>query len=315
MNKILNWIKANKLSAFLILVLVYFLGKGFFGNFLGVSSRMMTDYYGAGEGYGITDSASPMMGVTRSYNSAKSIGSSSIMPYEPAPQVSVTNRKVITNSQMSLLVLKVKDTIEKIQDEATLKGGYAVQTNVNTPEGTETGYIVVRVPSDKLKDFLKTLRSLSVRVVNENIQGTDITDSYVDSQARLDRLSATKAKVEEILNKATTVDEIIRVQQQIFSLQDQIDSIKGQLQYMDASSKTSLITIDLSTDELSLPYAPDKPWRPEVIVKQATRSLILTVRGLAGNVIWIGVYSVIWLPALIVVLVVRKMWKARHTKV
>lgn len=259
---------------------------------------------------GVASPSMALMGKSAVGNSAYNMGS--VRVSEVAPQPNVTDRKVVTNSQVSLLVLKVKDTIDKIQDETTSKNGYAVQTYISTPVAGETGYIVVRIPADKLKDFLKFLRTLAVRVVNENIQGTDVTDTYVDSQARLDRLYATKAKVEEILSRTVTVDEILRVQQQIFSLQDQIDSIKGQLQYLDATSKTSLVTINVSTDELSLPYAPEQPWRPEVIAKQASRSMIGSLRSVGSAFIWFGVYSVIWAPALLVFILAKRFWKIRH---
>jgi len=69
------------------------------------------------------------------------------------------------------------------------------------------------------------------------------------------------------------------------------------LAYMDGASSTTLITIYLSTDELGLPYAPSQAWRPEVIFKQAVRSLLLNARSVANLGIWVVVY----IPALVFV--------------
>ncbi len=70
------------------------------------------------------------------------------------------------------------------------------------------------------------------------------------------------------------------------------------------------VTIYLSTDEMALPYAPSNAWRPAVIFKLAVRSLIGSLRSLASVLIWIVVYSVIWLPILIAILLLRKKIKS-----
>jgi hypothetical protein len=94
------------------------------------------------------------------------------------------------------------------------------------------------------------------------------------------------------------------------SLQDQIDVLKGRQKYLEQTAKLSKITVYLSSDEFALPYVPAKPFRPETIFKQAVRSLVLTLRDLAKAGIWIGVYSIVWLPVLVIILLVRK-WRKR----
>jgi len=166
--------------------------------------------------------------------------------------------------------------------------------------------VVVRVPAKSLKATLDYFRSLSIKVSSENLFGTDVTDQYVDIQARLDTLNKTKAKFEEILVKADKVTDILEVQRQIIYIQDQIDSLKGQQQYLEKTAELAKITLYLSTDEFSLPYAPSAPFRPAVIFKYAVRSLVGTLRGIVQALIWIGVYSVIMVPVLLVVYFVRR---------
>ena len=77
----------------------------------------------------------------------------------------------------------------------------------------------------------------------------------------------------------------------------------------------SKITLYLSTDELSLPYTPDTKFRPNVVFKLAVRSLLDTLRAIAEALIWVGVYSAIWLPVVIIYLIVKRIRKSRDTKV
>jgi len=230
------------------------------------------------------------------------------------PQLDVEDRMMVTESKMSLHVEDVRKALDDIQSATEQRGGYVVNTNIRTPEGLSTGSIVIRVPEGELKGMLSWLRGSAIKVVSENITGHDITDSFIDTQERLRIMEETKKIYEDLMTKAVDFDDIERAQTRILSVQSQIDNLKGQLQYMEATSSSSLITINLATDEYELPYTPDAPWRPSVVFKYATRSMIKTVRGLASMGIWIGVYAVVWVPVLVVFIVVKKLWKKRKEK-
>lgn len=241
----------------------------------------------------------------------KMTGSTGLPSYEAAPAPNVKDRLVVKNSTLSLLVNEVANVQKQIIQKTESLGGYMVDSNLNSPEGIKSGNVTVRIPAKKLEEALDFFRSLSIRVVSENLTGYDVTDQYVDIQARLEILNKTKAKFEEILNKAATVSEMMEVQRSLISLQDQIDSLKGQEDYLVKNADNARITVYLSTDELSLPYAPSQPWRPTVIFKQAVRSLVGALRGLGTLMIWIVVFSVIWLPTLIIYL----LWRKRRSQV
>jgi len=66
------------------------------------------------------------------------------------------------------------------------------------------------------------------------------------------------------------------------------------------------ITLNLSTDEFSLPYAPAEPFKPANIFKQAVRSLVGTLRGIIKLLIWVGVFGVIWIPILLVMFFIKR---------
>ncbi|PIR08533.1 hypothetical protein COV53_02500, partial [Candidatus Gottesmanbacteria bacterium CG11_big_fil_rev_8_21_14_0_20_37_11] len=224
----------------------------------------------------------------------------------PAPPTTdVTNRMVVQNSYLSLVVKKVADTLQSIKTYTTSIGGYMVNSDITNPEDNSSGNITLRIPSEKLEDALSKFRSLSVKVASERLNGTDVTDQYVDNEARLTVLNANMTRFKEIMSQANELSDILNIQQQIFSLQDQIDRIKGSNKYMEQTAKMSLVTVYLSTDEYTLPYAPSEPWRPDVIFKTAVRSLIGNLRGIASTAIWLVVYSVIWVPVLILVLYIR----------
>ncbi len=298
---IINWIKNNKFSTVLICAIVIL----FYYSFINTPRYGLVGNIG-GLSKGDVSERVSMMGIAPSIIQSESGFS------QPEP-ISNQDRKFVAESNISLLVKNVKDTEEQIQNKVAGLGGYVVNTNYINPDIASTGSITLRIPIDKVQTLKTFLIGNSVRVVSENISGHDITNQYTDTQSRLDTLYKTKIIFENILIKAVNVDEILRVQQAILSVQDQIDSLKGSVKYMDETSKTMLITINLSTDELALPYAPNDPWRPNVIFKTAVRSVVTHARGIGSGIIWIAVYSIIYIPLIIIFTVTKKFLKSRKS--
>ncbi len=294
----ISWIKKNKLASILLLIVLYFLARQYFGV-RPLSQLSVSNYSGVG-----LDSVS-----------LKSVPSSvgSLSPLREAAPTTTTDRMVVQESNLSLVVKDVRETTDKVLNQAKAVGGYMVSSSLSQPQEAPYAYIVLRIPSEKLKETIDYFRSLSIKVSSENLYGKDVTDQYTDLDSRLETLSKTKAKVEEILNSAVRVADILEVQRELISLQSQIDALKGQQLYLEKTAELAKISLNISTDEFSLPYAPAAPFRPAVIFKQAVRSLVTTLRGLAKLVIWLGVYSVILLPIVLLVWWIKRSLKKRKS--
>ena len=219
------------------------------------------------------------------------------MVREVAPVVS-EQRMVIQDTNMSMLVKDVAESIKGVEKIATEMGGFMVDKSLVKPEGAASGHITLRVPTEKREVSLDKIRQLGVRVVSENVYGDDVTDQFVDTATRIASLEKVKAQMETILGQATEVQDLMNVQMQINNIQEQIDSLKGQQKYLEQTAKLTRIAVNLSTDELALPYAPDSAWRPMVVFKTAVRSMIGALRSVADVIIW----TVVYLPIIMIVL-------------
>ncbi|MBI4226509.1 DUF4349 domain-containing protein [Candidatus Roizmanbacteria bacterium] len=305
MGKIIGWIKNNKLTFVLLLIVGYFIFKSFLVTNLSRIPSYNGNGYG-GYGYSPEIGAKPSNLQDGTFSGVRSLGKIISPPQEAAPTTDVTNRMVISESYLSLLVKSVVESQKQIIQTAETLGGYMVNSNLNNPQDAPTATVVVRVPANKLQAALEAYRGLAVKVISENLSGQDVTDEYVDNQARLDTLEKTKAKFEEIFDKATQIQDILQIQREIINLQAEIDSVKGQQNYLEKNAQMAKLTIYLSTDELALPYSPSETWRPAVIFKQATRSLLGNLRKLGTALIWLSVYSIIWIPALLLIYYLKK---------
>ncbi len=307
MSKLLDWVKNNKLTAFLGVIVIYFLFRSFLGTLFSRSLQLTQNISPSFEGYGGTLS-SPSLGEELA---AKS--SSSVLPRvrEYSPTTDITDRLVVSETNLSLLVKDVRNSVDTMLEYVKNQGGYMVSSNLTQPEEAPFGTLVVRVPSDKLHQVMEHFRSLAIKVSSEYIQGFDVTDEYEDIESRLSTLEKTKARFEQIMDTAVKIDDILRVQKEIISLQSQIDSLKGRQLYLEQTAKLARVTVYLATDEISLPYTPSETFRPTVIIKLAWRSLVKNLRKLATMLIWIVVYALIWVPVLALVILLKRRFTKR----
>lgn len=285
---VIDLVKNNKLMVLLVLAVVYLLARPLAGP--------------VGLKRSFEDVGLPVVGGR--------ISESEMMVVPPrereiAPSDSA-DRLVITETSLSEVVDDVAGAIDKIQDKAEQLGGFLVSSRLTKPEEAASGSIIVRVPEERLSEALDSFRAVGLRVVDEQVNGRDVTDRYEDLEARLSTLEKTKVKFEEIFDKAVRVEDILRIQRELVSLQSQIDNVKGQQQYLEKSAKLAKVTVYLSTDEFSLPYSPAEPWRPEAVFKLAVRSLVSSLRGVGTGLIWVVVYSPVWLTVLVAFWLVKK---------
>lgn len=295
----MEWVRNNKviLLVLLILLVVLVWPKG-----ITKISRDITETNRADNAAGVPNYLSTMSMPDPAY------------PGEYAPQVNVPNRMVVRESNVSLLVGDVAQSRDSILAFVDSIGGYMVNVNTLNPQDVPTAAITVRVPENRLSEALNFFRSKAEKVVSENIHGYDVTDQYIDLDARISRLEKTIERLESILVNADQVNDITNLTNQIIGYQNQIDNLKGQKISLEKNSELAKITIYLSTDEMSLPYTPSETFRPAVIFKMAVRSLVASLRQIAARVIWIAVYSVIWIPAIVLLMVLKRIYKNLQSK-
>ena len=295
---IINWVKTHKLIVVLLLIIIYLYSRNNivipFGNY---STRQNIDYP-------INSLPSPGVGGI-----APEFSQSKEMQTFDASE----SRVVIQESNMSLLVKDVRSIGDQILSYVKNNNGYMVYTSYTRPTESPFASITVRVPTSKLDEALAYFKSLAVKVTSENLVGTDVTEDYTDIEGRLTTLRKTLAKFEDALDKAIIIQDILNVQREIINLQVQIDSLIGQQKAIEKNAELTKITIYLSTDELALPYTPDKSFRPGVVFKYAVRSLLDNLRMGAEALIWLAVYSPLVVIA-ILIYIIYKRWKKRRNR-
>jgi hypothetical protein len=210
---------------------------------------------------------------------ASALGSSSI------------DRKIVKTGYITLEVVDFNESMDLISKIASELGGYVVSSNKSESSDDPSGKISIRVPAEKFDEALGKLRKLAVKVPSESADSRDVTEEYTDLKARLHNLEATEAQYLVLLNKAATVDDILKVQRELSNVRGQIEQIKGRIQYLERTSDMSLIQISLyKTSSIA-----KKGWDVLGILKSAVSGLVIFGQFLVGCIIWVIIFCPIWI--------------------
>ncbi len=165
-----------------------------------------------------------------------------------------TERMVIRSAYLSLVVDDVSDSVVQISTLAASFGGYVVSSNIGEEQNRLYANISFRVDSNRFNEALQALRDLAADVRSESTSGEDVTEEYVDLDARLRNLEASEAQLLELMKLAGTVEEILKVQQELVDTREQIEQTKGRMQYLEQSSSLAYISASLEQSKLSVEF-------------------------------------------------------------
>jgi hypothetical protein len=219
-----------------------------------------------------------------------------------------TNRKIIKNADIRLLVNETDTAVSRATQVISDLGGYIISSRIWYQDyyGNNLMYatITLGIPVDEFEHALNRLRDLSIRVLDENASGEDVTDQYVDLQSQLANLEATRARIQEFLQDAKTVDEALRINQELANIEAQIEQIKGRMNFLNDRSAFSTITVNFEPEFPVLtptptptmaptstprPTATLAPWKPGETFGDAQRTVTVVYRGIGNFLIWLVV--------------------------
>jgi len=217
------------------------------------------------------------------------------------PEELAVERKIIRTGYITLEVADVAQTMGQVAQVADELGGYVVSSHKREVETKTYGSVAIRVPADRFGEAFDRLRQLAVKVPSESTESRDVTEEYVDLQARLHNLEATETQYLVLMEKAETVEEMLKVQQALSNVRGQIEQIEGRIKYLERTSDMALIEVSLEeTKKLA------ERWSGFDAFRSAVRGLTTFWRGIATGLIWIGVFCWIWIPILVIWLRRRK---------
>lgn len=138
---------------------------------------------------------------------------------------------MIRTASISLEVENLEDVLRRINAAVDRAGGYIMQSNVAGPGENRQANLTLRVPEAKFIALLDEVEELG-KLINRSTDDTDVTLSYVDLEARIRNLDRQEERLLAILDKAETIEDILRVEQELWRIRGQLESLTAEFSHL-----------------------------------------------------------------------------------
>jgi len=215
----------------------------------------------------------------------------------PVPAALDPDRALILTASIAMRAQDPWSAADRAQAVATSLGGDVMSLSQSGSGDQRHATMTLRVPADRFNDALRQLRSLSdVEVLQSSVDSKDVTEQFVDLQARLRAKQAEEQRYLALLARADKIEDILRIDQSLNSVRTQIEQLTGQLNSM--KSRTTFSTISVSVTPAGLaPLTDPKVYDPTRTVERAIAALGIMFRVVADLAIWLLVFA--WIPLLV----------------
>ncbi|MFN3420128.1 MAG: DUF4349 domain-containing protein [Armatimonadota bacterium] len=214
-------------------------------------------------------------------------------PSPAAVKVALT-RKLIREVWLTLKVQDVVKTVQQVRQIAEQLDGYVANASQSRDgEGKWSAELVLKVPSERYHEALSQLQKLGqVDDLREQVQ--DVTEEFIDLEARLRNLKRSEQHLLELLKRTGKVSDLLQVERELSQRRSEIERIEGRLRYL--THQTSFSTIHITLEEFRPSPIPATAFSIPKVFGDAFRTVVLILRAILVIAIWVLVFGIIWVP-------------------
>ncbi|HEX8501663.1 MAG TPA: DUF4349 domain-containing protein [Pyrinomonadaceae bacterium] len=171
-------------------------------------------------------------------------------PRADAPAAPV-ERKIIRNATLTLEADDPSKAVQHVASVAQARGGYVVtsesrqQGGSRDSKGYEVFTVELRVPAAQFDAALAEIRAAAGGVTAQKITGKDVTEEYIDLEARLKTQRALEAQLLEIMKRADAVADAVAVQRELTNVRTEVERVEGRRRFLENQSSLSTISVTI----------------------------------------------------------------------
>jgi hypothetical protein len=239
-----------------------------------------------------------------------------------AAPVQLLDRKVIRNATLGLTVGDVVGAMREVEAAAQAAGGFVSNSTltvqelpkpVDAPEDEpppkrQSASMTIRVPAESFTNTMTALRGLATEITAETNSSQEVTEEYTDLNSRLRNLEAGEQRYLDLLGRASTIPDILTVQDRLSAVRLEIEQVQGRLQLLDDLTDLATITAQLDlpplpAEEATAQTAEDRGWAGEAWEDawEASKDALETIGAAAITAGFILVWALVPLTALLLI--------------
>ena len=184
-------------------------------------------------------------------------------PQEPQKPAAGAGRKLIKTGRLRWDTDNVDSTRAALVAMLPTYEAFTSRDEVANQSYNVSGHMVIRVPADRFDALVSALTAGNIEFLEQNISTSDVTDRFVDLQARLKAKEELERRYLALLKEAGSVKEMLEVERSLGEVRTQIEQIEGQFRVL--KDQISLSTLTLTFVEYKEDHTPATKPTPRVV--------------------------------------------------
>lgn len=169
-------------------------------------------------------------------------------------------RFVIRTASLVLTVPDTRKTVTEVEKMVEEGGGLVSTCSIDEQrEGQYIANMSLRIPENDFDSFISRLEKIG-KASDIYKNSEDVTLPYLDLQARINNSKAEESRLREILQEAKNVDEILRVEQELFRVRGEIESMTTEFTHLRDQVSFSTVHVSLREETIASGNISQKPF-------------------------------------------------------
>ena len=226
----------------------------------------------------------------------------------PPTSLNIEEKKIQRNANLSIEVKNLDESVNKLNEIILLLNAEIISSNKGGAGfGQPYSNIRIRVASNNLKSAIGEFKKLATKIISENIYTNDVSEEFIDTEARLNIMKSTEERFNLLLLESETVEEIIQVEKELMRIRGDIESLEGRLNYLSKTTDTSEINLNLNE---KIPVTGES-WKINESFTSALQNLSSFAKNLADFLINVIVFIPFIIALAILIIIIRRFTKKR----
>ena len=160
--------------------------------------------------------------------------SAAAAPRAVIQEIAASDRQVIRNGTLALVVADVERAVASIGDVlAGIPGAFVANSEIRPARDHQPSVMTLRIPAAAFDQALAALKSLAVEVLQEQTHAQDVSEEYTDLGIRLRNLEAAERQLLVIFERAEKVEDILNIQDRLRQVRGEIERLRGRLNVLE----------------------------------------------------------------------------------
>lgn len=177
------------------------------------------------------------------YEVAQAMDVSLLPDEQKSDNVETEERKIIKKGSVRFKTADVNKTKSLILKTVQELNGYLSNDNAYDYSDRFEHNLTIRIPAEKFELLLNTISESAEKLDSKNVDVLDVTEEYIDIEARIKTKKDLQNKYIELLKRATKVEEMLTIEKEIGNLQTEIESVEGRMKYLKDKIAFSTLTV------------------------------------------------------------------------